>query len=258
MHHYIVELGGFQSWMWFDSGDLKPMHRRQFQQPGHWTLYFLEHDGIVKINNKPIPFKDGNVCFVTPGTKAEFQFVGENTPMYSFTFGLVARTETVAIPAVADLGNATEIRRKEVHDASDWLHISIMKGLAVAFNILWSIAKPYSEVKKSEIVSVAEGYIMKHLSEQISISKMSSELGISHNHLLRLFRDEHQCTIQQYIREMRAEIGTQLITGTNKSVKEISIEVGCPDLQYFNKLIRASSGMSPQKLREFAESRTRH
>jgi len=258
MHHYVVELGGFKGWMWHESGELKSSRGRYFQQPDHWTLFFLEHDGIVGINNKPHEYKAGNVCFVTPGTKVEFYYTGPNTFAYDLTFGLVARTETVVIPAVADLGEYTELRRKEFQESDSWGHISIMRGLACAFNILWSIAKPSSHVHKSDLVSEAEAHIMKHLHESINIAEMSSQLGISHNHLLRLFHEEHHCTIQAFIRDMRAEMARQMITDTSSPIKEIAQKVGCQDLQYFNKLIRTATGMSPSMLRKHALNRTRH
>ena len=113
-------------------------------------------------------------------------------------------------------------------------------------------------MRKSDLVSEAEAYIMKHLHGPINIAEMSSLLGISHNHLLRLFHEEHHCTIQAFIRDMRAEIARQMITDTPNSIKEIAMKVGCQDLQYFNKLIRMATGMSPTMLRKHANNRTRH
>jgi len=244
--------------MWHESGDLKPSRSQYFQQPDHWTLFFFEHDGIVGINNKPHEYKAGNVCFVTPGTKVQFYYTGANTFAYDLTFGLVARTETVVIPAVADLGEYTEVRRKEFVDAVNWGHFSIMRGLACAFNLLWSIAQPSINARKSDIISHAEAYIIKNLHSPINIAEMSSQLGISHNHLLRQFHEEHHCTIQAFIRDMRAEIARQMITDSTNSIKEIATKVGCQDLQYYNKLTRNATGMSPSMLRTHAVNRARH
>jgi AraC family transcriptional regulator len=212
----------------------------------------------VLINNKPHEYQVGNVCFVTPGTKVQFFYTGPNTFAYEMTFGIVQRTETVVIPAIADLGEFTDLRRKEFKDADDWGNFSIMRGLACAFNVLWSIAKQSGQIRKSDMVAQAEGLIMKQLHSQINIAKMCADLGISHNHLLRLFQDEHHCTIQSYIRDMRAEIARQMITDTLNPIKEIATKVGCQDLQYFNKLIRNTTGMSPSMLRQQAINRTRH
>lgn len=258
MHHYVVEMGGFQPWMYCQRGDIEEGTHQFFQQPEHWSLLFLEHKGVVNVNNKPHSFAHGDVCFVAPGTKVQFLHYGPDTFTTTFTFALTPRAETVVVPAVASLGNAAEFRLEEVRRAYDWLRTSIMPGLAVCFNVLWSIARPMSQFRKSDVVILAESYISKNLSKPINIRAMSLDLGVSHNHLLRLFRAEHHCTIAEFIREQRAEAARQMIISSERPIKEVAARVGCSDLQYFNKLIRASTGMSPSKLREHARTRTRH
>lgn len=244
--------------MWHEANDLKGDRKQYIQQPNHWSLFFFEHDGVVAINNKPFEYKVGNVCFVTPGTKVQFYYTGPGTFSYFMTFGIVPRTETVMIPALADLGEDTELRRREFKSSDEWGSFSIMRGLACAFNVLWSIAKPSGHIPKSEMVGQAEALIARKLHLPINIAEMCAELGISHNHLLRLFQEEHHCTIQSYVRDMRADTARQMITDTLNPIKEIANKVGCQDLQYFNKLIRNSTGMSPSMLRQQALNRTRH
>lgn len=258
MRVFKVELGGFQPWMWANNGDLGGQHKVWTQQPEHWTLFFFEHDGTIVVNNRPIPYHDGNVGFVPPGTKVEFDRVGSNTAHYSLTFGLTKRSETVVIPAVADLGDATELRRKEFEATWEWLHVSIMRGLACAFNTLWSIAQPIHVWRKSDLVFDAERLIVDRIATKLVVADLAAELGISHAHLLRLFREEHSMTIQEFIRDKRAEIARQMITGTQMSLKEIAIRTGMADLQYFNKIVRSSTGLSPRALREMAQKRTQH
>lgn len=258
MHHYKVEMGGFESWMWADQGNLSPVQQGWTQQPAHWTLFFFEHAGMMTVNNRPIPYEDGNVGFVAPGTKVAFDRTGEDTAHYAFTFGLVSRTETVTIPAVASLGDLVEVRRREVAASYEWLHVSIMRGLACCFNLLWSISKPIDAFRKSDLVFDAETLIAKRIGGKIVVQDLADELAISHSHLLRLFRQDHHCTIQEYIRDKRVEIASHLITTTNLSLKEIARRSGIPDLQYFNKVIRTSSGLSPTALREQALRQTRH
>jgi len=258
MRLYKVELGGFESWLWLNQGNLNRLQKSWTQQPGHWGLFFFEHAGILTINNKPIPYQPGNVGFVAPGVKAEFGRIGDDTHHSIFTFGIVPRKETVAIPAVADLGADADLRRKEVAASFEWLHVSIMRGLACAYNTLWSVAQPQASFRKSDLIFDAEALIIRRLKEKINVGALAEELAISHSHLLRLFREEHSCTIQEYIRDKRAEIARQLITETGTPLKEIAQRTGMPDLQYFNKIIRTTTGLSPRALREQAETRTRH
>ena len=190
MRLFKVEMGGFEPWLWADEGNHNELQKSWTQQPSHWSLFFFEHPGIMTVNNKPIPYEIGNVGFVVPGTKVEFLNVGEGTRRYLLSFGLKARTETVAIPAVADLGQDVNVRRKEFEDSFKWLHTSIMRGLACAFNTLWSISQPAHIFRKSDLVFDAEALIIKRLHERINIQELADELAISHTHLLRLFREQ--------------------------------------------------------------------
>lgn len=258
MHLYKVALGGFEQWMWADEGNLPPAYKTWTQQPQHWTMFFFESGGIMSVNNKPIPFQPGNVGFVTPGTKVAFDRVGDGTHHFRMTFGITPRTEVVAIPAIADLGEMTAVRRKEMRETFDWLSISIMRGLGCAFNLLWSISRPLDTFRKSDLVSEAEALIIERIAAKINVRSLADELAISHSHLLRLFRQEHSQTIQEYIRDKRVELACQMLTDSDMAIKEIAIRTGIPDLQYFNKIIRSSSGHSPTSLRAQALGRTRH
>ncbi len=258
MRLHRVNLGGLAPWLWANQGDLSERQKSWTQPPGHWSLFLLDHNGIATVNNKPIPFNAGQLAFIVPGGKIEFDRVGPNTACFSMTFEILPRHDVVAIPAVADLGDTKEQRREEVQSAFDWLQFSIMPVLACAHHLLWSIAQPISHFRKSDLVFDAESLIIKRLAEPIRVAELAQELGISHVHLLRLFREEHNCTIQEFIREKRAEVARQLITGSPNSLKEIAVQCGMPDLQHFNKVIRATTGLSPRALRLQAETRAKH
>ncbi len=258
MRYFRVELGGFEPWMWADKGPLGSLHRGWTQQPRHWTLFFFEHDGQMTVNNRPENFSKGDAGLVVPGAKVEFDRVGEGTFVYSMTFGLVSRIEAVAIPAVKSFGDSVSVRRQDFSDSIDWLQRSIMRGLACAFNVLWCMAEPLEVFRKSDLVFDAEALITDRLAGPISVAGLARELGISHGHLLRLFREEHDRTILQYIRDKRAEIARHLITETDMPLKEVAVKTGMPDLQYFNKVVRTATGLSPRALREMAVHRTKH
>jgi AraC-like DNA-binding protein len=255
---FRVELGGIAPWLYVSVGNLSPIQRRYTQQADHYSLFFFEHDGVLSVNNRPIPYRAGNVGFIVPGVRFEFGEVGPGTQHTQLTFGLIKRSEVVSIAADSDLGTDEEIRRREFQASVDWLHISIMRGVACACNTLWSIAQPSSGPKKSDLVYAAEDLISARIQSRIVVGDLATELAISHGNLLRVFREEHGCTIQEFIRARRAELARDLIVTTELPLKEVALRAGMGDLQYFNKVIRAETGMSPRALREQSIHRTRH
>ncbi len=258
MKYYRAEFGGIEPWMWFNNGDLAAQHGQWTQQPDHWTLFFLEHTGGFILNNRVEEFHDGYVALVAPGTKAGFLRTGDGTPHYSLTFGLTKRLEVVALPSLTDLGDLKEVRRKEFEQARDWLSRSIGRSIAAVHNLLWSIAEPAHVLRSSANLYQFERLVMDKLAEKVSVASFAAEMGISQSQLLRIVRAEYGQTVQAFVREKRTEIARTLITTTDSPLKTIAAQTGMPDLQYFNKAVRNSSGLSPRALRDLAQNRTRH
>lgn len=258
MKMYRAEMGGIEPWLWFFTGDLDEHKLRWTQQPDHWTLFFMEHAGGFSAGNRTYPYGDGHACLVAPGTRAGFVRAGEGTRHFCLTFNLTRRVETVALPAVADLGAKRELRREEARDAERWLTRSIGRGLAFAYNLLWDIALPSDALRASTTVHEFETLVVQRLREPLSVAILASELGVSQSQLLRLVRSEHGMTVQEFIRDKRAEVARSLIVSTDEPLKSIAAKTGMGDLQYFNKTVRAASGLSPRALRDLARNRTPH
>jgi transcriptional regulator GlxA family with amidase domain len=78
---------------------------------------------------------------------------------------------------------------------------------------------------------------------------LAHEVGISHNHLTRLFRAATDQTVVEAIARRRMERARHLLQFSNMPVKEIAVQVGMPDLQHFNKAVRRHLGGAPTKVR---------
>jgi transcriptional regulator GlxA family with amidase domain len=87
------------------------------------------------------------------------------------------------------------------------------------------------------------------LGSTVAIPTLASAAGVSHNHLIRLFRKHAGTTIADYVRRRRADRAMHLLTQTTLAPKAIASMVGLPDLQQFNKLVRRAFGRSPRQLR---------
>ena len=96
--------------------------------------------------------------------------------------------------------------------------------------------------------------IERRLGDSLNVADLAEELGISHNHLTRLFRSKYGMTIAGYIRKRRVERARHLLAFSTIPVKSVAVEVGIPDLHLFNKTIRAVLGRSPRAVRERARS----
>jgi len=87
------------------------------------------------------------------------------------------------------------------------------------------------------------------MGESLSVSQLAESVGISHNHLTRLFQKHLGKTVVAHIIERRLIRAEHMLRHSNMPVKQIAAQVGISDLQAFNKAIRSRYHMSPRELR---------
>lgn len=89
-------------------------------------------------------------------------------------------------------------------------------------------------------------YISAHLSEDISVKKLSEITKYHPNYFIGLFKSESGLTPHQYILRLRMQKARTLLLDGER-VAEASAEVGYSDAASFARAFRAVYGISPQK-----------
>ena len=67
------------------------------------------------------------------------------------------------------------------------------------------------------------------LAETLSVKALADEVGISHNHLTRLFRAAVGDTVIGYIRQRRVQRARHLLEHTTLPIKTVAAQVGIED-----------------------------
>ena len=66
---------------------------------------------------------------------------------------------------------------------------------------------------------------------------------------MRFFKKYIGMSCIQYINNLRLDNASKLLTTTNKTIMEISLDVGFDNLSYFNKLVKRKYNMTPKAFR---------
>ncbi|WP_167849724.1 helix-turn-helix domain-containing protein [Companilactobacillus suantsaicola] len=104
------------------------------------------------------------------------------------------------------------------------------------------------------LISKAEDYILKNLHNRLTISDISSELGISESYLMKLFKNNLGISIGTYIAKQQMEEAKDLLIYSSDSLDEISIHLGFTTQAYFSRKFNQIVGMSPSKFRSKHQS----
>ena len=98
-------------------------------------------------------------------------------------------------------------------------------------------------------------YLESHLTEKYSIEDLCRRFHISKNKLYSYFRGVFDCTVCEYIENLRIRMAKKLLSETDMTVSEICSAVGVDNCQYFCRRFKKAVGVTPMGYRKSEEKR---
>lgn len=111
-------------------------------------------------------------------------------------------------------------------------------------------SKPRSAAAVSDVIS----FIEEHYREKITAEDALAGVSYSKSHIMRLFREITGCSLISYINRYRVEKSCQELLYSSKSIRDIAIDNGFNNVQYFSKMFRTYMNATPGKYRAQARS----
>ena len=105
--------------------------------------------------------------------------------------------------------------------------------------------------KKGSVINKALDYINKNYNTNLSLDEVSLEVDVTPYYFSRLFKEEMNIGFVEYVAKLRIEKAKELLNSDlNKSMKEICLEIGYTDPNYFSRQFKKYEGVSPTEYRE--------
>lgn len=238
----------------------------RFHIAGLWSLHLYRYSGELHVigQEDTLPIRPGYAGITPPDLDVEYRFREPSVHLWAHLAidrHPGAATPVTEVPAMADLGSSF---------TSWWAHWNQVlstwpdrqPAAAFAWHLLWALAdilhRPNASTDDTDAararyrhpaVSQALEIVETRLSEPLRVGDIAHEVGLSHNQLTRVFRAATGVTPLAYIRSRRIDQAVHLLTRSTRPIKSIAAEVGIPDLQAFNKAIRAATGRPPRAYR---------
>lgn len=93
-------------------------------------------------------------------------------------------------------------------------------------------------------------YLHAHFTESLAMETVAAAVGVHPAHLMRGFRQQHRCTIGDYIRRLRVEYACHLLCTSDDSASQIALKVGFADQSHFNRTFKSEMGMTPTEFQK--------
>lgn len=222
-----------------------------------YTWHFvLSGGGTLEIGSKKYRVKSGEMFFIPPNTKMRyypdkkqpwqyvwFAFSGKQITNYSRLVGFSLENAVHSIP---DFEKVKFILKKlfEQLISGECGHF---KALSAFFEIM-EIATSSSATTGIKLVKrlIDENFS----SAGFSIEQLCSDMGLSHAHLLRLFKEAYGTTLIKYIIKKRINLACELLRTTDLSVSSVAFSCGFADEIHFMKTFKKSVGVSALNYRK--------
>ncbi len=226
-------------------------NRQEWLQPlDLWTAIYYDHENTVTINSRTLLVRRDSIVIFAPGVRAAHSRIDAGTDHLYLSFNLPAEQgKRSALPALVEAGHGlgTPFRRAIARVSGD-----LVQARAFAWGLVHHISMDPIHLRSHEALYAAEEYIARNLRDEIRVPDIADHAEVSHRHLLRMFREEHRMTVQEFIRRRRVQEACRLLTTTSRPIKAIAEGVGVPDLSQFNRLVKAETGVAPSAFRQIA------
>ncbi|WP_458458123.1 response regulator transcription factor [Pseudobutyrivibrio sp.] len=101
------------------------------------------------------------------------------------------------------------------------------------------------EEQSMSAVNKAKQYIDENYMKELTLDDVSRVVNISSYYFSKVFKEETGENFIDYLTKLRIEAAKNLLKTTNKSMKEIALEVGYSDPNYFSRNFKKYTGKTP-------------
>lgn len=95
-------------------------------------------------------------------------------------------------------------------------------------------------------------YLEQHFKENPSLREIADNLNYSVPHICRVFKQNYNESIVNYITKLKIDEAMRLIEENNMTFREISDSLNFDNVAYFTRIFKQQTGMTPSAYRKFS------
>ena len=92
-------------------------------------------------------------------------------------------------------------------------------------------------------------------SQNTTLESVAQQLNLNPAYVSRIFKKETGVKFMDYLTGMRVEKAKELLTGSNLKIKEVCERLGYSNINYFIKVFKDATGVTPGDYRRMNQGR---
>ncbi len=228
-------------------------------------VYITKGKGQFASNHTPISeVPEGSFFFLSPGewhtyrpdeaTGWESYWVGFNG---LFAENLLLNNSVLVQNPVINIGYDEEIvalykKILEVSDSERPGYQQLISGMAIHLLAYLLYRKKDNNWKDKEVQTKIEKtrlIIREQINNPPKPEELAAMVNMSYTWFRRMFRQYTGLAPAQYITQLKIQKAKELLTNTNKPIKEIAIKLGFESVDYFSTSFKKNTLMTPGEFR---------
>ena len=234
----------------------------------NYVLHFIvDGKGKFTIDGITTQLKTGDMFILPKGKVAFYQADGEHPWTYlwvgfsgSKAENILSKTQlldhyfchsTLGSKVLDQIVKLTQFRDQKLDDVTELqLTAELYKLLAFLMKEFPSKAMSDSSILIQNYIKQAKKIIHTQYGNPLKISEIAKKLNLNRSYLYKIFKEETDYSLKDYLIQIRMEKSADLLTRTTFHISEIANAVGFPDALAFSKAFKKHFGQSPSHYRK--------
>lgn len=121
--------------------------------------------------------------------------------------------------------------------------------LTIIMSKSWHPINKKPAQKRGELSSV-KAWLDTHYTEKFSLDELAKQFFIDKFYLTKIFKEQYGVTINTYLSQKKITAAKQLLRFSDKTIEQVSAEIGVSDANYFTRLFKKIEGIPPGEYRK--------